>query len=439
MPLNILITAFGSAGDVLPLIGVGAELRKRGHEVTLVSNPHFEPRAAEAGMAFSPVGSVAGYHELMNDAGLFDWRTAGDRVLALFAHIVEPVYETVMRLHQPGRTVILTGAQGSWIAQEKCYIPVAQIVVAPSRLPSRHDPPHPPRPLVPWAARLAKSRRGIRFLYGLRLGLDRLSAAGRSKAPSAPAANPFLDEMNRVRARLELPLFDASSALQFPPERIVCMWPDWFAERQSDWPPEAMVAGFPFYPEPPPTGEGAPGRPDGGADRNLLVFTTGSVASRQEAFFASAVEACRILQRPGILVTPHGDQLPRPLPTRVTHLTHAPFGELFARAALVVHHGGIGTMALALAAGIPQVVRPMMGEQFDLGNRLQRLGVGRMIDDRFAAPGPLAKVIDALLRSERVAKRCRHWQARIDRLGLTHAADAVDSLAASSRLPLAAG
>jgi len=61
------------------------------------------------------------------------------------------------------------------------------------------------------------------------------------------------------------------------------------------------------------------------------------------------------------------------------HVGFAPFEELFPRSALVVHHGGIGTIALALAAGVPQIVRPMMGAQFDLGNRMQRLGVGRMI------------------------------------------------------------
>jgi UDP:flavonoid glycosyltransferase YjiC (YdhE family) len=112
-------------------------------------------------------------------------------------------------------------------------------------------------------------------------------------------------------------------------------------------------------------------------------------------------------------------------------MAYAPFGDLLPRSALVVHHGGIGTIALALAAGVPQVVRPMMGEQFDLGNRMQRLGVGRMITSEAITSSQLARAIDSLLKSERVSSACRRWQGRIDRdAGLTRAADSIESLAA---------
>lgn len=40
--LNILIPAFGSVGDVLPFVGIGAELTRWAHDVTLIANPHFE-------------------------------------------------------------------------------------------------------------------------------------------------------------------------------------------------------------------------------------------------------------------------------------------------------------------------------------------------------------------------------------------------------------
>jgi UDP:flavonoid glycosyltransferase YjiC (YdhE family) len=72
----------------------------------------------------------------------------------------------------------------------------------------------------------------------------------------------------------------------------------------------------------------------------------------------------------------------------------------------------------------------MMGEQFDLGNRMQRLGVGRMIGGETMSPTQLARVIDSLLKSERVSRACRHWQARIDRgAGLSRAADSIENLA----------
>jgi UDP:flavonoid glycosyltransferase YjiC (YdhE family) len=288
---------------------------------------------------------------------------------------------------------------------------------------------YPPRPLPAWAARLAQSKTGLRFLHVL-IGA-RQKLVGLRRAAPVPRSHPIRDEINRVRASVKLPEIGGSSGVgPAKPQRIVCMWPDWFADRQRDWPSEMVIAGFPF---PPPSD----GKPEGVADRSAntngiqpLVFTTGSIACKQEAFFADAVEACRILKRPGLLVTPHADQVPRPLPPDVTHLAYAPFEDLFARSALVVHHGGIGTIALALAAGVPQIVRPMMGEQFDLGNRMQRLGVGRMIPGESITPTQLARLIDSLLRSERVSTECRRLQARIDRgAGLTRAADSIESLA----------
>jgi len=47
--------------------------------------------------------------------------------------------------------------------------------------------------------------------------------------------------------------------------------------------------------------------------------------------------------------------LPRTLPASVCVADFAPFQLLFPRCAAVVHHGGIGTVAKALAAGVPQL------------------------------------------------------------------------------------
>lgn len=432
---NILIGALGTAGEVLPFIGIGGELRKRGHDVTFISNPYFEPSAREMGLSFSPVGTLEYFQKFMTDSTIFHWKTAEapERAMVHFVHVVEGAYAATMKLHRPGRTVLFAGAGfllGAQIAQERSGIPLVMGLVSPSRLRSRYDPSYPPRPLPAWAARLAQTRTGLRFLYLLIGARNKLSGLRRSAAP-IPPANPIRDEVNRVRANLELPEIGGYSGVRPPrPQRVICMWPDWFADRQKDWPVEAVVTGFPFHPPSGGEPESVPGRSVGTTGSEPLVFTTGSIACQQQAFFAAAVETCRILKRPGLLVTPHADQVPRPLPPEVTHVTHAPFGDLFARSALVVHHGGVGTIALALAAGVPQIARPMMGEQFDLGNRMQRLSVGRMIAGPTMSAAQLAGVIDSLLKSERVSKACRHWQARIDRrAGLTLAADSIENLA----------
>ena len=78
----------------------------------------------------------------------------------------------------------------------------------------------------------------------------------------------------------------------------------------------------------------------------------------------------------GILLTKYAAQVPDPLPPNVIRVGFAPFRKLFPRCAAVVHHGGIGTVAKALAAGVPQLVLPGAFDQTDNATRVKRLGAG---------------------------------------------------------------
>jgi UDP:flavonoid glycosyltransferase YjiC (YdhE family) len=64
------------------------------------------------------------------------------------------------------------------------------------------------------------------------------------------------------------------------------------------------------------------------------------------------------------------------LPDDVFLLKYAPHGWLFPRMAAVVHHGGAGTTAAVLRAGVPSVVVPMMSDQPFWGRRVHELGAG---------------------------------------------------------------
>lgn len=57
-------------------------------------------------------------------------------------------------------------------------------------------------------------------------------------------------------------------------------------------------------------------------------------------------------------------------------LESAPHSWLFPRMAAVVHHGGAGTTAAGLKAGVPNIIVPYSNDQFAWGRRVQELGVG---------------------------------------------------------------
>lgn len=54
--MKFLATSFGSAGDFLPTLSVGAALRGAGHQVLFVSNPFYESLIQAAGLDFLPAG-----------------------------------------------------------------------------------------------------------------------------------------------------------------------------------------------------------------------------------------------------------------------------------------------------------------------------------------------------------------------------------------------
>jgi UDP:flavonoid glycosyltransferase YjiC (YdhE family) len=66
------------------------------------------------------------------------------------------------------------------------------------------------------------------------------------------------------------------------------------------------------------------------------------------------------------------------LPDTVHQVTSLPHIWLFPRMAAVVHHGGAGTTAASLRAGVPTVIVPFMGDQPFWGQRVADLGVGPM-------------------------------------------------------------
>jgi rhamnosyltransferase subunit B len=150
-----------------------------------------------------------------------------------------------------------------------------------------------------------------------------------------------------------------------------------------------------------------------------------------QGFFAAAVEACHRLKRRGLLVTRFAEQLPTRLPDLVRHVEYAPFSELLPRCAALVHHGGIGTTAQTLAAGIPHVVTPLAHDQPDNAARLERLGVGRTLRPKSVTGKSLARELSALLDSPQVAARCAELADRLrTHDGLNLAADALEAFAA---------
>jgi UDP:flavonoid glycosyltransferase YjiC (YdhE family) len=228
-----------------------------------------------------------------------------------------------------------------------------------------------------------------------------------------PALAPGI---NAFRSELGLPAVQGIlKGWVHSPELVIGLFPDWFGVPQPDWPPNFHLTGFPLFDESglrelPPELEHflAEGEPP-------IIFTAGSAMRHAGDQFRMAAEACRRLGRRGILLTKYAEQLPSPLPPGVRHFDYIPFSQVLPRAAAFVHHGGVGTLAQALAAGVPQLITPFNHDQPDNAVRITRLGAGSMLWAKALSAGKLAAQLERILKSKEMAARCRELAQRIDR------------------------
>jgi sterol 3beta-glucosyltransferase len=103
----------------------------------------------------------------------------------------------------------------------------------------------------------------------------------------------------------------------------------------------------------------------------------GSMTGQNPQTLAEMVSAAlRQTKQRGILLTGWGGISNSDLPDDILHLEAVPHDWLFPKVAAVIHHGGAGTTAAGLRAGIPTIVIPFFGDQPFWGKRVEQLGVG---------------------------------------------------------------
>ena len=398
-PLHVLMFAFGTAGDVHPSIAVGRALRMRGHDVTFAANSYFEGAAQRAGLSFESTGSAEDYLRAVNDPDLWKF---GKGFKVLFAEILAQMrgtYTSIERHATVRETVVVAPASafGARIAHEKLGVPLVQLHLQPIVLRSRYEQPG-----------AAVSERWKPILRPIRnwwlAALDRWILD--------PA---LLPQTNAFREELGLPpLHRPFDEWIHAPQRVIGMFPSWFAPPQPDWPKQLALTGFAMY------DEGEVRHSPQGLDEFLqageppLLFALGTGMKMATNYFAESVEVCRMLGKRGILLTQFPELLPAKLPPTVAHFTYVPFSTILPRVALFTHHGGIGTMAQAMRAGVPQLITPFNFDQPDNASRLKRLGAGDIVRPRRYEAKLVAARITALLESDSVKRRCKEIARHFD-------------------------
>jgi rhamnosyltransferase subunit B len=399
--LHVVVLTVGSLGDMHPFIGIARALRRRGHRVTFLTTAVHEDVVRDAGLAFHALGRREDHLALVDDPDVWHprkgfatlWRgMLGDllREVPVFVSTL-PRDEPCLLLTHP----LLLPAAGLARADRPGAV-VVGAYLAPASLRTVHDP-----------LTIGPLRIPAWLPVGVRRWIWRRIDAGLID----PVA---LADLNARRHHHGLaPVAHLIAHLHDVPDLSLTLFPPWFAATAPDWPRPLHAGTFPLY-------EPQPGRslPDvlarflaeGDAP---VVFTPGTGHRHAKDYFARALDAILRLGRRAVFLTPFGEQVPASLPAGVLWQSHVPVRGLLARASAIVHHGGVGTTAEALRAGLPQVVVPFAYDQFDNAARVEALGVGRSIGAARASGPVLASALAALLSSCTVARRCATVAARL--------------------------
>jgi rhamnosyltransferase subunit B len=382
--MHILLVSAGTYGNMLPFLGLGKALRARGHEVTLIGSGYCQNLARREDLGFVDVNDPEDRYDLKpGETSPGKWRFL--RILKRRALRQMPrVYRFLAERYVPGQTVAAAPAWlfGARLAQEKLGLPLATIPLQPLLFSTVHGEAN-------WGRRLLKKL------------IDR--AMDRRLRPSIDA----------FRAEIGLPpLSEPVRRWWSSPDRIIGFFPEWYSPVQPHWPAQTLLAGFPLYDV----------MADGGANTEIaeylasgeppLVFSQASQVKDARRYFAASIEAARLLGRRAVLLTAHREQIPPSLPPGVRHFDFVPLSTLLPHAAAIVHHGGIGTIAQALAAGVPQLTVPGLLDQFDNSRRLSRLGVSSNLGWTLYRPRKVARLLKSLLDSPEVRRNCLDYAAR---------------------------
>lgn len=375
--MKAIIVTSGSVGDVYPFISIGRELFERGHDVIILSNPYYKKMILDNSLDFYPIGDISDLesgilaqekkeNKLKRRLGDVN---AGLQVLNnLYIKPMEAIYDYVCNNACDDTVLISHFLQfGSKLAQEKMGIPLIVISLAPYWLSANFD-------------------------------------------------DMLCKTINKTRDRMGLqPVKNIMKDWMFSSTKLIGLFPEWFSKTKENWPSNVELTGFSLSDNQVNNQVPSDVKDFLLGDKSVIIFKLSTLKLNAEDFFQISSEICSRLGKKGIILSKFKDQLPDEVKPYIKHFDYFPLGELLPYASVIVHDGGIGTSAQALANGIPQLICPRTDEQRNNSEILKNLGVS---DEVFWSKYKLENVcekLDALMNSETIRKQCSVVSSRFKR------------------------
>jgi sterol 3beta-glucosyltransferase len=397
--MKVTIIAAGSRGDVQPYVALGKGLKEAGHSTSILASQDFQDLITAHGLEFFDMGGsmqavAQGMEGLLEQGNLIKILSSmGPAAQRLVGQAVENGLVACQ-----GSDLIIAGLGGLFVGMalaEKLNLPFTPAYLypfTPTREFSSVLSPLPGTWLPSWANRLSH-RMTQQMMWQTFRAADNKSRSQVLQISPTSFWGPFAS----LQKKKQMILYGYSEQVIPLPKD----WDDfihvtgyWFLEPPVGWEPPIDLANF-LQSGPPP-----------------VYIGFGSMINRNPEETTDLVLQALARTGPrGVISSGWGGLKEKDLPETVFMIGSIPHGWLFPKMAAVVHHGGVGTTAAGLRAGIPTIVTPCFGDQLFWGQRVYELGVG---------PKPIPRkrlTVDQLAESIRFAVSDRTMQEKATRLG----------------------
>jgi sterol 3beta-glucosyltransferase len=388
--MKILITTFGTRGDIQPFIALGKGLRTAGYEVAICTSEGYQSFVQEHALRYEFMDNEL----LQLSQAVLDESSVGETFSTIrkmgpaIRHSMDDEWNAT-RNFQPDLIIYHPKCLGSFHIAEKLQIPAIMSIPLPFYTPTTEFP-------VPFLSNLQLGGWFNRFSYQL-MGLSSGMYGGtindfRAKTLGMPSIKRFVNVLVRSEGSPVPILYPYSQYVlpvpkDFPPHVHVIGY--WFLDHSADWQPEPALVRF-LEAGPPPIYIGFGSVGGRGAKKRTEIVLKALEKSGQRGLLATGWSRVKQVD----------------LPDNVFMLESVPHDWLFPQVAAVVHHGGAGTTAAGLRAGKPTIICPFIADQPFWGNLVYQRGAGtKPIPQKRLTVERLAEAITTSVQDETL-RRC---------------------------------
>jgi rhamnosyltransferase subunit B len=402
---RIVLTTFGSSGDINPFVALALGLRARGHDVLFAIEDGFRGVIEQAGFPVARLtgDALAAMNEQSRDI-LRDTNPLRSVRLLVSKYIVPTVRPRIedLRAACAGADLLVSSAFqiASAFVHDLTGVPLVTVTLSPVTVPSAHVNPAPQQ-------------------FGLPAALDPLVSRVTWDVSLLTMRALFDPPINRIRAEYGLaPLrqWMYTGKNHWSPRTALAVSRAFFAP-PPDLPKSVSVTGFLYWDTPTDWREPPELTAFFADSAPVVAVSCGSMSAELgdmfADFYSTSLTALRRVGARALILGAAPGALPDPLPSDTLALPYAPFSTIYPRCAAVIHHGGIGTTAQGLRAGTPALIVPWGVDQFYAGAQTQAIGAGRWIQRKRYTPERAAPLLDDLLHQERYRMKAREIAGEI--------------------------